>query len=75
MTMIAWPTARDINRETIACIDAGNPVWDRRTLAYWKAYRRRLRREIGPQESSNWQVPASECLIALAGAMQRRVTS
>ena len=66
-------SAREVNNETIACIDAGMPVWDGRTLAYWRAYRRRLLSEVGPRGGRDWSAPASKCLITLARAMQNRV--
>jgi len=65
-------TIREVHQITRACIHAGRPDWDARTNAYWKAYSRRLTRELG---TGSWHREASECLIALSGAMCNRVMS
>ena len=75
MALLAWPKARDLHKETLACVEVGPLAWDARTNAYWLAYCRRLHREIGRGDRINWDAPASECLIALAGAMQTRLTA
>jgi len=68
-TMIT-ATIREVHEITRACVDAGRPEWDTRTNAYWRAYSRRLARELG---TGAWHREASECLIALSGAMCNRV--
>ena len=59
-------TINFVRNATNAAIECGKPSWNARIDAYWKAYRRRLRREARDNgEYGN----ASQCLIALSSRM------
>ena len=68
MELIASLSVREVNSLTVACVMTGPKAWDKRMNAYWKAYSRRYEKERG-DSNINAAKPASECLIALSGAV------
>lgn len=60
------PTIMDIHRIVDAAISSGPGFWDTRVNAYYKAYRRRYKRE---RDSVGTFGPASAALICVASRM------
>lgn len=69
MQLIAKLSVREVHSLTMAYAIEKPDEWDRRTMAYWRAYARRFQREL----VNGAETPASECLIALSGAMLTRL--